>query len=90
MGYYYYRTPHYTYDKTENTVNFEIPPLIEVDRPDNYTIQGINYTLMISDTHKTLKSATQCNIGSLMRVHHFVSGPNSNSTVFISAPVIVR
>jgi hypothetical protein len=30
-------------------------------------IQGINYTVMVSDSKKSLKSAVQCNIGGLIK-----------------------
>ena len=29
MGYYYFRAPQSSYDKTGSSINFEIPPLIE-------------------------------------------------------------
>lgn len=51
------------------------------------TIQGINYTVMISDSNRVLKSSIQCNIGSVFKVDHFVLGSEINKTNKISVQI---
>ena len=50
----------------------------------NTTIQGVNFTLMVSDSKKILKSAVQCNIGGLFKESKFIGASEMNDTIRMS------
>lgn len=88
LGYYYFTPPHFIYDINKDKLFFDIPPLKEIEALVNKTvIQGVNYTLMVSDSRKILKSAVQCNIGSLVKQNKYITAAEMNNTLTMSIDV---
>jgi hypothetical protein len=50
-------------------------------------IQGVNYTLMVSDSKKVLKSAVQCNIGGLVKQNKYINASQMNNSITMSMEV---